>query len=292
MQMVAAAKMRKAVSSVLATRDYSNLAWATLLGLAEKTDPEKHPLLRKAKKTEKVALILVGSNRGLCGGFNLQVVNKAVSSIKKHAPNIKTTDIITFGAKPRDIIRSLGHNIIADFTKEDLTLRVADISAIARMIIQDFIEKKYDKIFVVYTDFISTMKQQTRVKQLLPIETEVDDFLGVVGKSEQIKTTKDFIAEKKEKYLKKGVFSYEYVFEPSPEKVLEAMLPRLIEMQIYQAVLESEASEHSARMMAMKNATEAAGDMIHDLTLIYNQARQAGITQELAEISSGAAALE
>jgi F-type H+-transporting ATPase subunit gamma len=92
--------------------------------------------------------------------------------------------------------------------------------------------------------------------------------------------------------LKKGVFSYEYVFEPSPEKVLEAMLPRLIEMQIYQAVLESEASEHSARMMAMKNATEAAGDMIHDLTLIYNQARQAGITQELAEISSGAAALE
>lgn len=292
MQMVSAAKMRKAVASVLATRDYSNLAWATILHLAEKTDPSKHALLKKSDKVEKVGLILVSSNRGLCGGFNMQVVSKAIASIKKHEVSVKQTEILTLGKVGRDIIRGQGFEVVADFQKQDITLKVTDITAVAQMAMQAFIEKKYDKVFIAFTDFVSTLKQTPRVKQLLPIETEPDEFLGVVGKSSGIGTTKEFIDEKKEKYLQKGEYTFEYTYEPSAETVLEALLPRLIEMQIYQAVLETEASEHSARMVSMQNATEAATDMIYNLTLTYNRARQAGITQEITEITSGAAALK
>jgi F-type H+-transporting ATPase subunit gamma len=292
MQMVAAAKMRKAVASVLATRDYSNLAWSTILHLSEKTDPSKHALLKKPEKVEKVGLILVSSNRGLCGGFNNQVVNKAISSIKKHEGAVKQTEILTLGKVGRDIIRSHGFEVVADFQKQDITLKVTDVVLVAQMAMKAFIEKKYDKIYIAFTDFVSTLKQTPRVKQLLPIETEPDEFLGVVGKSAGIETTKEFIDEKKEKYLQKGEYSYEYTYEPDAETVLEALLPRLIEMQVYQAVLETEASEHSARMVAMKNATDAANDMVYNLTLTYNRARQAGITQEITEITSGAAALK
>jgi len=293
MEMVSAAKMRKAVASVLATRDYSNLAWATIMHLAEKTDAQKNPLLEKrnGNRKSRVGLILISTNRGLCGAFNMQLVQKAMSSIKKHKSNVENTDIITFGTQGRDIIKSMGYNVIADFEKQDITLSTTDVSAIAKIAIEKFVDKTFDKVFIVFTDFVTSMNQEPRVKQILPIEAEPDEHIGVVGKSEKIGATKEFIKEKQEKYLKKGDFAYEYVFEPSPEVVLQQMLPRLIEMQIYQAVLESEASEHSARMIAMKNATDAAKDMIDDLTLSYNRARQASITQEIAEISAGAAAL-
>lgn len=292
MEMVAAAKMRKAVDSVLATRDYSNLAWATVLNLAERTDSDKHVLLVNRHKVENVALILIGSNRGLCGGFNLQVVQKAISSIKKHEKNIKTTEVISLGSKSRDIIKSAGYDIVADFQKQDLTLNADEVASVASIAIKDFSSGKYDKVFVAFTDFESSLKQTARVKQLLPIESEPDEYLGIVGKSDGagVGTRKQFIDEKRKRYLVKGKYQYEYLFEPSAEKVLEQLLPRLIEVQVYQAVLESEASEHSARMMAMKNASDAAEDMISDLTLSFNQARQAAITQEIAEISSGAAA--
>lgn len=292
MEMVAAAKMRKAIESVLATRDYANLAWTTIMHLAERTDQSMHPLLAQKEKVENVCLILVSSNRGLCGGFNIQVVQKAVNSIKKHETNIKQTDVITLGTKGRDIIKSMKYDVVADFKKEDLTLRVTDISGAAHLAIKDFTEGKYDKVFVAFTDFVSSMYQVPRVKQLLPIDQEPEQYLGIVGKSSGVETTKEFIKEKSERYLKKGGFQFEYIFEPDPETVLKEMLPRLIETQIYQAVLESEASEHSARMMAMKNASESAGDMIGDLTLSFNRARQAGITQEIAEISSAAEALK
>jgi len=290
MEMVSAAKMRKAVASVLATRDYANLAWTTIMHLAEKTDARHHVLLKNGKPAEKVAVILVSSNRGLCGSFNMQIVQKAINSIKKHEKNVKQTDIVTFGSKGRDIIRNMKYNILADFEKQDITLSVSDISSIAKIAMDEFIGENYDKVFVAFMDFVSSLNQTPRVKQLLPIVPEPDEYLGVVGKSSGIETKKDFIKEKEEKYLKSENFSFDYTFEPSPEAVLDQMLPRLIEMQVYQAVLESEASEHSARMISMKSATDAAGDMIDDLTLSLNRARQAGITQEIAEITSGAVA--
>lgn len=291
MEMVAAAKMRKAVRAVLATRDYANLAWATILHLAKKENVDQHVLLKRPAKVNRVALVLVGSNRGLCGGFNMQVAQKAIASIKKHEKAVEDTDVLALGSRSRDVIRVAGYRVVADFKKEDLTLQVADVASVARLIMDDFVKGKYDKVFVAFTDYVSSLKQVPRVKQLLPIEPEPDDFLGVVGKSPGVGATKEFIEEKGERYLKKGDYSFEYVFEPSAREVLDQMLPRLIEMQVYQAVLESEASEHSARMFAMRNATDAAEDMIDDLTLTFNRARQASITQEIAEISSGAAAL-
>jgi F-type H+-transporting ATPase subunit gamma len=291
MEMVSAAKMRRAISNVLATRDYANLAWATVLNLSETTDPQNNPLLQK-REVKKVALLVISSNRGLCGGFNASVTQKAVASIKKHEKTVEQTDIITLGTKARDLLINQDYQVIADFEKQDVTLSAMEVSSVARMLVDDYAAGTYDKVMVAYTDYVSTIKQISRVKQLLPIEKEADEYLGIVGESEGIQTTKEFIKEKQERYLKKGEYQYEYLFEPNPEEVLKEMMPRLIEVQIYQAVLESDASEHSARMMAMRNASDAAVDMIDNLTLIYNQARQAAITQEIAEISSGKAALE
>lgn len=291
MEMVSAAKMRKAIDAVLSTRDYANLAWATIMHLAKRTDRGLHALLASKDKVEKVCLILVSSNRGLCGGFNIAVVQKAVKSIEKHEKDVKQTDVITLGTKGRDIIKTMKYDVVADFKKEDLTLKVTDVSGAAHMAIKDFTKGKYDKVFVAFTDFVSSLNQEPRVKQLLPIDQDPEQYLGVVGGSSGVETTKDFIEKKADSYLKKGEFQFEYIFEPDPETVLKEMLPRLIEAQVYQAVLESEASEHSARMMSMKNASEAANDMIDDLSLSFNRARQAGITQEIAEISSAAEAL-
>jgi len=145
---------------------------------------------------------------------------------------------------------------------------------------------------VAYTDFVSASKQIPRVKQILPIEVDqVDESLGIVGADTRLGLDKEFLEAKDQRHIKSGEFSYEYTFEPSPEEVLEEMLPRLIEIQLYQALLESNASEHSARMAAMHQATEAAGDMVGELTLSFNKARQASITAEIAEISAGANAL-
>jgi F-type H+-transporting ATPase subunit gamma len=277
MEMVAASKMRKAINNVLAARSYANLAWQLVLNLAKRTESKFHPLLER-RPIQKIGIVLVSSNRGLCGGFNGQIAMKVIKEIKKYEGQNVTIEVITLGKRGRDIIRRYNLAIIADFIKQDLTTSVKEVSAISHLIIDDFINKRCDKVFIAFTDFISSIFQKPRFQQLLPLEAEVDESLGVIGKQTKIeKPTNEF---------------YEYLFEPDPDVVLSSLLPRLIEMQIYQAVLESDASEHSARMMAMRNAAEAANDMITDLTLIFNQARQAGITKEIAEISSGKAALE
>lgn len=280
MELVSAAKMRKAVSKVLATRSYSDLVWDTVLHLVKKLDTEQHLFFKEPKEVKKVAVILISTNRGLCGSFNAQLVNKVIESIKIHHPDVVDTDIITCGTKGRDEIRRRKINLVADFHKEDITETSEDIRPISHMITKDFIAGKYDKIFVAYTDFMSSLKQAPHVKQLLPIQPEIDERLGHINHAEDQ-------AEK----INVDNFA-EFIFEPSKKNVLNAFLPRLIEVQIYQAVLESEASEHSARMFAMRNATDAAGDMIDELTLAYNQARQASITSEIAEIAAGSAALE
>lgn len=280
MELVSAAKMRKAVSRVLATRTYSDLVWDTVLHLVSKIDKDKHPFFKEAKDTKRVAVILVSSNRGLCGSFNVQLVNKVIESIKLHNPDNVDTDIITCGTKGRDEIKRHKVNLVADFPKEDITENSNDIGPIVHMVSKDFLAKKYDKVFVAYTDFMSSLKQVPHVKQLLPVDPNVDERLG-------------HITHEKDKVENIKVDSFaEFIFEPDINKILEAFLPRLLEVQIYQSFLESEASEHSARMFAMRNASDAAGEMIEELTLAYNQARQAGITGEIAEIAAGSAALE
>jgi len=280
MELVSAAKMRKAVSRVLSSRSYSDLVWDTVLHLVKKIDTNKHPFFIEPKKVKKVAVVLISTNRGLCGSFNATLVNKVIKSIEIHHPERVETSVITCGTKGRDEARRHNISLVADFHKEDITASSEDIRPISHMITKDFLAKKYDKVFVAYTDFMSSIKQVPHVKQLLPIVPEIDERLGHIkhGKDKVEKISVDSFAE--------------FIFEPDTRQVLDAFLPRLVEVQIYQSVLESEASEHSARMFAMRNATDAAGDMIDDLTLAYNQARQAGITGEIAEIAAGSAALE
>lgn len=291
MEMVAAAKMRKAVDAVLKTRTYANLSWETVLHLAkiaESRNEISHELLAKRSEVKKVALILISSNRGLCGGFNASIINKAKESLEKYSVD---TDIILVGKKGA-VISQYKYNIAAEFAKPDLVLSAAETNPIARMVIADYLSGKYDKVMVAYTDFVSGVHQIPRVKQLLPVDISADDqYLGVVGKDEVVGTSREYIEEKGKKHLQSGEFIYEYAFEPSPKEVLDRIVPRLIEVQLYQALLESNASEYSAQMAAMHQATESASDMIGELTLFYNKARQSNITAEIAEISAGANAL-
>ncbi len=299
MEMVAAAKMRRAIEGVLKTRTYANLSWGTILNLSravKEGEEGMHPLLTKKENIKKVGIILFTSNRGLCGGFNTAIINKVHDSIKKHhhkGEEVKVeAEFINVGKKGSAIHKYYGYNITADFPKKDIATEVTEVIPIAKMVIEDYLNGKYDKIMVAYTDFINAGKQVPRVKQLLPVDiTTQDEFLGIVGQDEKIGVDKDLLDKKQDKYLKDEKFTYEYTFEPSPAEVLDEMIPRLIEVQLYQALLESNASEHSARMASMHQATEAAGDMVDELTLFYNKARQASITAEIAEISAGANAL-
>jgi F-type H+-transporting ATPase subunit gamma len=291
MEMVAASKMRKAVEAVLRTRTYANLSWETVLHLSknikQSDNNSLHPLLTKRSKIKKVAVILITSNRGMCGGYNSAIINKVKDSIKKHSET--PVEFILVGKKG-EVVYSQKYKVAAQFPKDDLISEPEEIEPIINLAISDFLSGKYDKVFVAYTDFVSAVKQVPRMKQLLPVDIEVDDsYLGIVA-DPKISVDKQMIEKKEKKHLdvKSG---YDYIFEPSPEEVLDRMIPRLLAVQIYQALLEANASEHSARMSAMHQATEAATDMVKELTLFYNKARQAGITAEIAEISAGANAL-
>ncbi len=293
MEMVAAAKMRKTTEAVLKTRPYANLSWVTVLNLARAVNSNGniHPLLSERKKVKKVAIVLFASNRGLCGGFNTAVISKARNSIIKH--NNIDTDFIVVGKKGLAVSSRYKYKVTAQFEKNDTASEIKEMQVLADMMIDDFLGKKYDKVLVAYTDFVNPAKQIPRIKQILPIDVNAeDDHLGVVGKDEKIGVDQEFIKEKQEKYLKKGEEKFLITYEPNAEEVLNQMLPRLIEVQLYQALLESNASEHSARMSAMNKATDAASDLVKELKLFYNKARQASITAEIAEISAGANALE
>lgn len=294
MEMVAAAKMRRAIEAVLKTRTYANLSWETILNLSQSLNAS-HPLLSKGKdkSRKRVAMILISSNRGLCGGYNSNIINKAHESIKKHESTEGIeTDFIVIGKKGSKIYKYFGYNIEAEFPKEDIISEVKEVYAVSKMVIKDFLGGKYDKIMVAYTDYVNVSKQIPRVKQLLPVDVDaVDTELGVVGSDTRVGLDKDFVEEKSEKHSKDAKYDYEYTFEPNPKEVLDEMIPRLIEVQLFQALLEANASEHSARMTAMHQANDAAGELVESLKLYYNKARQASITNEIAEIAAGAEAL-
>lgn len=278
MELVAASKMRRAVQAVLATRMYANTAWAIVNELAQSVDRTKHPLLVEKEEVKTLGLLLIVSNRGLAGSFHRDLVEESASYIAKLKavyPALKTK-VVLVGKKGRDIYAKHRHEIMAEFEKSEVAHSVIDISPIARLVIDDYTKGQFDRVAVCYTDYLSSMKQEPHVMELLPIGTR-DTRLGAI--------TKDEITNGNHELP-------EFLFEPSADKVLDSMLYRLTELQIFQALLESNASEHSARMMSMRQASDAASDMIDDFTLLYNQARQASITTELADISGGRAALE
>ncbi len=270
MELVASAKMRRAMQAMLASRPYASRAWDLLRNLALRTDPQAHSLLRRGGG-QRLGLVLISSNRGLVGGFNAQLITAVVEYLKRRSAEAA---VVLFGKKGRTIVTKYGYPAVADFAKLDVITNLEEVRPLAKMVIADFQSGKFDRIVLAYTDFVSTLIQKPNIRELLPLEESHD--LGTVRGSPSNTVPRDF----------------EYIFEPDPDVVLEALLPRLVEMQLYQAVLESNASEHASRMVAMRNASDAALDLIDNLTLSYNQARQAGITQDLAEISASRTALE
>ncbi|HAM88913.1 MAG: ATP synthase gamma chain [Candidatus Falkowbacteria bacterium GW2011_GWC2_38_22] len=300
MEMVAAAKMRRSVEAVLRTRTYANLSWTTVINLSKAVGAagSLHPLLTKKEKVRKVAIILLTSNRGLCGGFNSAILKKTHDSVVKHEKNKDgekiETEIIVVGKKGMGAYSRYGYKVIAEFPKVDIASEALEIRPIASMAVSGYLEGRFDKVMVAFTDFVSASSQAPRIKQLLPVDVvaEKDHYLGVVGRDTRVGLDQEYVKKKEEKYLKEKKDSYTFTFEPSPKEVLDDMVPRLIEIQLFQALLESNASEHSARMTAMHQASESAKDLADRLQLYYNKARQAAITNEIAEISAGANALK
>lgn len=286
MELVAASKMRRAIASVLATRPYAEAAWRAVAEIAKVSDPALHPLLAKAreKRSGRVLLVVFTSDRGLCGGFNAQLLREVAAFLRATKDEL---DIIAVGKKGQGALLRMQKRIIAAFADLTNNPRITDVRTIADIAIADFVGQKYDAVHVAFTDYRSALVQRPIVRQLLPIVR-----IGELGTVEEAAAGKPLERSGGTEGPPGEEGTYEYLFEPSPEQVLDMMLPRLVESQVYQALLESSASEHSARMMAMRSASDAASDMIDDLTLTYNQARQAGITREIAEISSGKAALE
>ncbi len=286
MELVAASKMRRAVQHAQALRRYALHAWEILLSVG-RTHASGHPFLLQ-QKVKKVLGIVFTSDRGLCGSLNAQLLRalqqyiSTVSGLKSY----QSMDFITVGRKGHQMLTRNHHTVIATFPALSNHPTIKDILPITKLAMDEFRKGTYDHVVLVYTDFISPMLQQASVKVLLPFSpSEVRDVLKHL--SEHKRQTKE---EVEAQSFSAGKVD-DYLFEPSPTEVLDVILPQLTESQVFQAVLESVASEHSARMLAMHSATENAEEILDDITLMYNQTRQANITAELAELSATAAAL-
>lgn len=278
MELVSASKMRRAVNNALASRSYSKLAWNTIQAIGTHTDTQLHPLLRRNENIKKVLMVIVSSDRGLAGGFNTNVIRKAREKIKATGKDVEI-QTVCIGKRGADAMRRLGLHIKASFVEITNNTKFEEVLPIGRMIIEEYSKGDFDKVSLCYTDYVSAINQTAVMMDLLPLSMTTVEEVGKIG-------------NEKHGTVNGATEAAEYTFEPSANAVLDKMLPRLVETIVYQAVLESAASEHSARMMAMRSASDSAEEMIDDLTFTFNQARQAGITQEIAEISSGKAALE
>lgn len=277
MEMISAVKMRKASGAVVAIRPYAEYTLAVLRQIAVALEGENHPYLT-ARPVKSELYIVVSSNRGLCGAFNAQLMKKVRQILEEDKE--RTATFITLGKKAENTLRRMGQTVIASFPDAVAEPSSESVRVIATMAAQEFTEGRVDRVVVIYTDYVSVMSQVVRVRALLPVtlkdaEKQVANIDGLPG--EQVPAGERVMSE--------------YLIEPSPKAVLETLVPKLLTMTLYHSVLESRASEEAARMMAMRNATDAAKDMSADLTLRYNQLRQQKITQEIAELSAGMAAV-
>ena len=268
MQFVAASKLRRAQESTLAARPYSDLIDEILADLATVIGGDEHALLSRRDEGKRL-IVLVTSDRGLAGPLNTNAVRFVSKEIIEHAGDL---EMVTVGRKGRDAMRRARVPIIAHFAGFGDRPSVDDILPLARLISDEYEACTYNQVDVVFTRFVSTLVQRADMIQLLPIKPNADTESGPSGARFG------------------GVPGSQFIFEPEPEEVLNELLPRYLGTRLYQAALESTASFFSSQMVAMKNATENADELIDDLTLSYNKARQANITRELIEIASGAQA--
>ncbi len=272
MNMVAASKLRGAQTSMIGFRPYAGKFAEVLGSLAERGGSGAAPLLAIREKISKINIVLCTSDRGLCGGFNANLITKAESFAKEKAASGIKVSFTSFGKKGRDWGRKNNFEIESDYIGVVGGKFGFNVSVNAgRKLIDGFINGEYDEVYVVYSEFISSARQIPVVKQLLPIPP-----IEAMEKSDE--AAKQYLPE--------------HICEPSPAELLNEMLPKNVYVQIYSALLETSTSEHAARMAAMNNATKACNDIIESLTLAYNKARQASITADLMDIVGGAEALK
>ena len=274
MQMVAASKMRRAQEQAMATRPYAAKAWQVLTHLATQrgSGPEIHRLLTHSESIKVTGVVLITSDKGLCGAYNSNILRATLHFAEGLGHPVR---LIAVGGRGRDVMARHGFQVIAEFTDLPPRPSVLDVTPVARTVIDDFLNRDYDEVYLAYTSFVNTLSQKPTIRRLLPItlgeasDSEMDTYVADAGPG----------------------LNGEYIYEPDPETILDTLLPRFTELQVYQAILESLASEHSARMVAMRNATDNAKDLIDDLTLTFYRARQEAITTEMIDIAGGAEAL-
>lgn len=262
MEMVSASKMKKAQAEALAGKLYADKIFDMVMELSGRTNASKHPLLKKTLGTSgKRLVILISSNKGLCGGLNTNLFRFFLTSY----PKKDAVDVVSIGKKGSEVVARVGMNLIADFSQTQPFS--SSVPAIIELATEKFIEGYYEGVDVVFSEFISALRQSPRKKVILPLTIESMD----------VKPESD---------------TREFLIEPSVEEVFDALLPQYLENQIRDAILEAEASEHSARMIAMRNATDNASSLISDLTLMFNKVRQEKITYEISDMVTARLAVE
>jgi len=264
MEMVAASKMRRAQDRMQSSRPYARSIRGVIQHLA-KANPEYKHLYMSDREVKRVGFIIVGSDRGLCGGLNVNMFKAAIGNMKEYSSQNVEIDICAVGAKSVSFFRNYGGNVVAAKSGLGDAPELEELIGSVKVMLDSYNEGKLDRLFVVSNEFVNTMTQKPNVVQLLPLQAEEDD---------------DTLNH-----------HWDYIYEPDARELLTGLLTRYVESMVYQAVVENNACEQAARMLAMKNATDNAGNLIDELQLIYNKARQAAITQEISEIVSGAAAV-
>ena len=271
LQAVSASKVQKAMQAMYRTRPYATKAWQVLTHIAAQPGRSTlHPLLASRESVENTLVVLISGDRGLAGAYNTNIVRFVLQHFRDYPHPVK---YITIGRKGRDMMIRRGQNVIAEFSNLPAAPQFADVSAIGRLAVDEFLAGNADEVYLVYTDFVNMVTQVPTIKKLLPLEVETGE--GRVAA---------FGIEKKGPEAA-------YIYEPGQDEILDEIVPRFTALQVYQAVMESLASEHAARMVAMKNATENATELSAALQLEYNKARQQSITSEMLDIAGGAEAL-
>ncbi|PXF64329.1 F0F1 ATP synthase subunit gamma [Kangiella spongicola] len=263
MEMVAASKMRKAQDRMASSRPYADKIRTVIKHIAQGT-PEYHHAYITERDVRRVGYIVISTDRGLCGGLNINLFKKALNSMKEWSDQDIEVDMCLIGSKATGFFKRVGGSVVAKTSGLGDTPEVEDLIGAVKVMLKAYDEGRIDRLFIVTNEFVNSMTQEPKVEQLLPLPVGQDDELR---------------------------HHWDYLYEPEAKPLLDKLMVRFIESQVYQAVVENIACEQAARMVAMKAASDNAGDLIDDLELVYNKARQAAITQELAEISAGAAAV-
>lgn len=270
LEAVSASKVRKAVEQVENTRPYANKAWQVLRHVAGQPGRSTlHPLLTERTEVKNTLVLLVSSDRGLAGAYNTNIIRYNLQNFKEYQ---NPTQYITVGRKGRDLLMRRGGNVMAEFSDLPAAPSFMDVSAIGHLAVDEFLKGNVDEVYLVYTDYVSMAKQVPVMKKLLPLEVDDgDDLVQEYGQQQKTAAA--------------------YIYEPDAEEILNEIIPNFTALQVYQAILESLASEHAARMVAMRNATDNAHELVNALQLDYNKVRQQSITGDILDIVGGAEAL-